>query len=45
MRNVSLDSVDAIDRPVLAIGTDYPPDTLLPRTATGARSSCTAPRA
>lgn len=29
MRNISLDSVDTIDRPVLAIGTDYPPDTLL----------------
>jgi AraC-like DNA-binding protein/mannose-6-phosphate isomerase-like protein (cupin superfamily) len=30
MRNVTIDSVDAIDRPVLAIGTDYPPGHLLP---------------
>ena len=29
MRNVPLDSVDAVARPVLAIGTDYPPGTLL----------------
>jgi hypothetical protein len=30
MLNVPLASVDAVARPVLAIGTDYPPDTLLP---------------
>lgn len=29
MHNVSLDSVDAVARPLLAIGTDYPPGTLL----------------
>lgn len=29
MRNVPLDSVDAVARPVLAIGTDYSPGTLL----------------
>lgn len=29
MRNVPLNSVDAVARPVLAIGTDYPPGTLL----------------
>lgn len=29
MRNVSIDTFDAIDRPVLAIGTDYPPGHLL----------------
>lgn len=29
MRNVPLDSVDGVSRPVLAIGTDYPSDTLL----------------
>ncbi|PRI13677.1 AraC family transcriptional regulator [Mycobacterium shigaense] len=29
MRNVPLDDVDAIDRPVLAIGTDYPANHLL----------------
>jgi len=29
MRNVPLASVDAVPRPVLAIGTDYPPGTLL----------------
>src|SRR5690606_34408925 len=29
MRNIPLDSVDAVARPVLAIGTDYPPGTLL----------------
>ncbi len=29
MHNVPLDSVDAVARPVLAIGTDYPPGTLL----------------
>ncbi|KXG80478.1 MULTISPECIES: AraC family transcriptional regulator [Pseudomonas] len=31
MRNVPLSQVDAIPRAVLAIATDYPPDTLLPR--------------
>ncbi|SFP42672.1 AraC-type DNA-binding protein [Variovorax sp. PDC80] len=30
MRNVPIDAVDAIARPVLAIGTDYPPGQLLP---------------
>ncbi|KAA9149839.1 AraC family transcriptional regulator [Amycolatopsis acidicola] len=30
MRNVPLDEVDHLDRDVLAIGTDYPPDHLLP---------------
>ena len=30
MLNIPLASVDAVARPVLAIGTDYPPDTLLP---------------
>jgi AraC-like DNA-binding protein len=30
MRNISIDTVDAVDRPVLAIGTDYPPGHLLP---------------
>lgn len=30
MRNVLIDAVDAIARPVLAIGTDYPPGQLLP---------------
>ncbi|WAJ42695.1 helix-turn-helix transcriptional regulator [Mycobacterium sp. Aquia_216] len=30
MRNVALDDVDEIDRAVLAIGTDYPADHLLP---------------
>lgn len=29
MRNVPLDFVDTVERPVLAIGTDYPPGTLL----------------
>src|SRR5690349_3457486 len=29
MRNVALDDVDAVDRAVLAIGTDYPPSHLL----------------
>lgn len=29
MHNISLDSVDAVARPLLAIGTDYPPGTLL----------------
>ncbi|QXI36552.1 AraC family transcriptional regulator [Pseudomonas xantholysinigenes] len=31
MRNTPLSQVDATPRPVLAIATDYPPDTLLPR--------------
>ncbi|WP_129839909.1 helix-turn-helix transcriptional regulator [Streptomyces sp. RFCAC02] len=31
MRNVHVDEVDALDRAVLAIGTDYPPGHLLPR--------------
>lgn len=30
MRNVRIDEVDAFDRDVLAIGTDYPPGHLLP---------------
>jgi AraC-like DNA-binding protein len=30
VRNVSLDAVDGVDRAVLAIGTDYPADHLLP---------------
>ena len=29
MHNISLDSVDAVARPLLAIGTDYAPGTLL----------------
>lgn len=29
MRNIHLASIDSVRRPVLAIGTDYPPDTLL----------------
>ena len=31
MRNVAIDDVDHLPRPVLALGSDYPPNTLLER--------------